>query len=101
MTAQEAARPLTPQQDSALAGWREVEKEFLPNTTEIAEHTALMKGSYGQVAGFVRKKAADAQFKYLAFSIWDMLALMLLGIALFDGASSRFSGATAPMCERR
>jgi uncharacterized membrane protein YeiB len=59
-----------------------VEKEFIPNATEIAEHTALMKGSYGQVASFVRDKAADGQFKYLVFAIWDMLALVLLGIAL-------------------
>ena len=83
VTAQQAGRQLTPTQDSALVAWREVEKEFLPNKTEIGEHTALMKGSYGQVASFVRKKAADGEFKYLVFSIWDMLALMLLGIALF------------------
>ena len=82
-TAQQAGRQLTPAQDSALVAWRAVETEFLPNTTEIAQHTALMKGSYGQVASFVRKKAADGEFKYLAFSIWDMLALMLLGIALY------------------
>ncbi len=83
VTAQQAGRPLTPAQDSALVAWRDVEKEFLPNKTEIAEHTALMKGSYGQVASFVREKAADGEFKYLLFSIWDMLALMLLGIALY------------------
>ena len=83
VTAQQAGRPLTPGQDSALVAWREVEKEFLPNKTEIAEHTALMRGTYGQVASFVRKKAADGEFKYLLFSIWDMLALMVLGIALY------------------
>ena len=83
VTAQQAGRALTPAQDSALVTWREVEKEFIPNKAEIAEHTALMKGGYGQVASFVRKKAADGEFKYLLFSIWDMLALMLLGIALF------------------
>lgn len=83
VTAQQAGRPLTPAQDSALVAWREVEKEFLPNTAEIAEHTALMKGSYGQVASFVRDKAADMQFKYFLFFMWDMLALMLLGIALY------------------
>ena len=83
VTAQAAGRPLTPAQDSALVAWRAVEKEFIPNTGEIAEHTALMKGSYGQVASFVRGKAADGEFKYLVFAVWDMLALMLLGIALY------------------
>ena len=83
VTAQAAGRTLTPAQDSALAAWREVEKNLIPNQTEIARHTALMKGSYGQVASFVRKEAAKGEFKYLFFSIWDMLALMVLGIALF------------------
>jgi len=83
VTAQQAGRQLTPGQDSALVAWRDVEKEFIPNRAEIAEHTALMKGSYGQVASFVRKKAADGELKYLVFAIWDMLALMVLGIALF------------------
>jgi len=83
VTVQQAGRPLTAAQDSALVAWRGVEKEFLPNDAERAEHTALMKGGYGQVASFVRDKAADGEFKYLAFAIWDMLALMLLGIALY------------------
>jgi uncharacterized protein len=83
VTAQAAGTPLTPRQDSALVAWRAVEKEFIPNQAEIAQHTALMKGSYGQVASYVREKAADGQFKYLAFAIWDMLALMVLGIALY------------------
>ncbi len=83
ITAQQAGRPLTPKQDSALVAWRAIEKEFLPNDAERTAHTALMKGSYSQVASFVRQKAADGEFKYLVYSIWDMLALMLLGIALY------------------
>jgi uncharacterized protein len=83
VTAQAAGSALTPKQDSALAAWRAVEQEFIPNTAEIAQHTALMKGSYGQVASFVRPRAADGEFKYLAFAIWDMLALIVLGIALY------------------
>jgi uncharacterized protein len=83
VTAQAEGRPLTEKQESALATWREVEKDFIPNTAAVAQHTALMKGSYGQVASFVRKKAADGEFKYLVFAVWDMLALMVLGIALY------------------
>lgn len=83
VTAQAAGRALTPSQDSALVAWRQVEKDMIPNETEIAQQTALMKGSYGQVASVVRKKAAEGEFKFLLLSIWDMLGLMMLGIALF------------------
>jgi uncharacterized protein len=83
VTAQAAGRPLTPKQDSALVAWRAVETEFIPDRAAIAQHTAQMKGSYGQVASYVRKRAADGEFRYLALAIWDMLALMVLGIALY------------------
>jgi uncharacterized protein len=83
VTAQAAGRALTPAQDSALVAWRQVEKNMIPNETEIAQQTALMRGSYGQVASVVRKKAAEGEFKFLLLSIWDMLGLMMLGIALF------------------
>jgi uncharacterized protein len=83
VTAQATGRPLTPKQDSALVAWRAVEQEFIPNQAEVAQHTAQLKGSYGQVARYVRKHAADGEFRYLAFAIWDMLALMVLGIALY------------------
>ncbi|HEU4406680.1 MAG TPA: DUF418 domain-containing protein [Polyangiaceae bacterium] len=83
VTAQAEGRALGPAQTEALAAWREVEKNFIPNREEIAQHTALMKGTYGQVASFVRPKAAEGEFKYLLLGLWDMLALMLLGIALY------------------
>ena len=83
VTAQAAGRALTPRQDSALVAWRALEKEMIPNQAEIAQQTTLMRGSYGQVGSIVRKKASDMEFKYLPMAIWDMLALMLLGIALF------------------
>jgi uncharacterized protein len=83
VTAQAEGRALTPAHESALVAWREMEKNFIPNQEEIAQHTALMKGNYGQVASFVRVKAAEGQFKYLLLGMWDMLALMLLGIALY------------------
>jgi uncharacterized protein len=83
VTAQAAGRALTPAQDSSLVAWRQVETEMFPNQAEIAQQIALMKGSYSQVASVVRKKAADLEFKHLLLTIWDMLALMVLGIALY------------------
>lgn len=83
VAAEAAGHALTPAQDSAIVAWSVVEKEFFPDRAQIAENTALMKGSYGQVASFVRPLAADFQFRYVLFSVWDALALMLLGIALY------------------
>lgn len=74
---------LSPAQDSVVMEWTEIQKEFIPNKEEAAEHTVLMKGSYLDVASYIRPKSWDGQFKYLIFSIWDMLALMMLGIALY------------------
>jgi uncharacterized protein len=74
---------LSPAQDLVVMEWTALQQEFIPNKEENAQHTAWMKGSYSDVANYIRPKAWDGQFKYLIFSIWDMLALMLLGIALY------------------
>ncbi len=42
-----------------------------------------MKSDYGTVASYLRPIAVDIQTKYLPFEVWDSLALMLLGLALF------------------
>ncbi|PSK99820.1 DUF418 domain-containing protein [Cecembia rubra] len=83
MEKQEAGEALGEKELEAIAAWEETRKEMIPNKDEVVENTALMKGSYSDVAGHVRPKAFDGQTKYLIFSIWDMLALMLLGIALY------------------
>jgi len=79
----EAGTELGEKELVSIEAWEETRKEMIPNKKEVVEHTALMKGSYSDVASHVRPKAWDGQFKYLIFSIWDMLALMLLGIALY------------------
>jgi uncharacterized protein len=79
----EAGTELGEKELVSIEAWEETRKEMIPNKKEVVEHTALMKGSYSDVASHVRPKAWVGQFKYLIFSIWDMLALMLLGIALY------------------
>ncbi|MFC0262129.1 DUF418 domain-containing protein [Fontibacter flavus] len=79
----EQGAALSETQTAAIETWKELQREYIPNPEEVAENTALMKGSYSEVASFIRPKAWDGQFKFLIFSIWDMLALMMLGIALF------------------
>jgi uncharacterized protein len=80
---QKQNKPLTPDQKKAIVSWQEMEKEFLPNKKLIAEHTALMKGDYASVASYVRPYTWDGQTKYLIYGIGDVLALLMLGMALY------------------
>lgn len=75
--------PLNAGQKETIANWKEAQKEFLPNKAEIEKHTRSMKSDYSGVAAYVRPMTWDAQTKYFIFSIGDILALMMLGMALY------------------
>lgn len=74
---------LTETQKKALKDWRQVEINLIPNRDDAAEHTKIMKSDYATVAKYIRKISWEGQTKYLIYSIWDPLALMLLGMALY------------------
>ncbi len=80
---QKQNKMLTTEQKNAIVDWKAIEKEFLPNKVEIAAHTASMKGSYSDVAKYIRPLTWDGQTKYLIYSIGDVLALIMLGMALY------------------
>lgn len=80
---QTAGQTLTDAQTKALTEWREVEKTMIPNREDAKENTEKMKSDYATVASYLRPMAFDGQTKYLLLSIWDSLALMLLGLALY------------------
>lgn len=82
-TAQGQNQTLSAAQTKALKEWREIEKTMIPNREDAKENTRKMKSDYGTVAGYLRPIAFDIQTKYLPFEVWDSLALMLLGLALF------------------
>ena len=75
-------KPLNAEQKASIISWQEMEKEFLPDQALINQHTAWMKGSYSSVAAYIRPLAWEGQTKYLLFSIGDVLALLMLGMAL-------------------
>jgi uncharacterized protein len=75
--------PLTDAQKQAVETWRGWETSFIPNREEAAKNTATMKSDYAAVAGRIRKLAFDLQTKLVLLEIWDSLALMLLGVALY------------------
>lgn len=83
VTAQKENRPLSDAQNLALKEWKEIEMDLIPSREVAAEHTVSMKSDYSTVAKYIRKISWEGQTKYLIYSIWDPLALMLLGMALF------------------
>ena len=81
--AQSENKTLTADQNKALITWREVEITMIPNREDAKENTQKMKSDYSTVASYLRPLAIDGQTKYLFFGIWDSIALMLLGFALY------------------
>jgi uncharacterized protein len=81
--AQAQNQTLTDAQTKALTTWREVEKTMIPNREDAKANTAKMKSNYSTVASYLRPLAWDWQTKYMYMEIWDSIALMLLGLALF------------------
>jgi uncharacterized protein len=77
-----AGRALTDAQNAAIEDWRGLEKNFIPNREEAEENTRKMKSDYSTVAGHVRKQAGIMEL-LVPLVIWDSLALMLLGLALY------------------
>ncbi len=77
-------RPVTDAQKDALARWREIEKTLIPNREDAKENTRKMKSDYATVASYLRPLAWKGQTIFLPFEIWDSLALMLLGMALYQ-----------------
>jgi uncharacterized protein len=73
---------LTASQTEALAHWRDIEQTLIPNREDAKENTRKMK-SDAAVASYVRPLAFKLQTVFMPIIIWDSLALMLLGLALY------------------
>jgi uncharacterized protein len=76
-------RALTPAQTEALARWRDIERTLIPNREDAKENTRKMKSDYATVVGYLRPLAFEFQTVFLPIEVWDSLALMLLGLALY------------------
>jgi uncharacterized protein len=81
--AKSANLTLTDNQKKALEQWREIEKTMIPSREDAAANTAKMKSNYATVANHLRPIAFEAQTKFLPVEIWDSVALMFLGFALY------------------
>lgn len=78
-----ANKPLTEPQKEALKEWRELEKTMIPNRQDAKDNTQKMKSDYATVASYLRPLALMFETKFLIIEVWDSIALMLLGIALY------------------
>jgi uncharacterized protein len=74
---------LTATQTEALARWRDLEKTLIPNREDAKENTRKMKSDYATVGGYLRPLAFKFETLFMPIIIWDSLALMLLGLALY------------------
>lgn len=78
-----ANKPLTETQQQALKEWRELEKTMIPNRQDAKDNTQKMKSDYATVGSYLRPLALMFETKFLIIEVWDSIALMLLGIALY------------------
>ena len=76
-------KTLTAAQTQALSRWRDIEKTLIPNREDVKENTRKMKSDYATVAGYLRPLAFEFETMFMPIIIWDSLALMLLGLALY------------------
>jgi uncharacterized protein len=81
--AESKGQTLTAAQTAAVAHWRDLEKNLIPNRDDARENTRKMKSSYATVAGHLRPMAFKIETVLMPVIIWDSLALMLLGLALY------------------
>lgn len=81
--AQRENKTLTPAQTKAMTTWREIEKSMMPRREDAKENTRKMKSDYVTVASHLRPLAFDIEFKFIVLQVWDCIALMLLGFALY------------------
>jgi uncharacterized protein len=77
-------QPLTEAQKEALVQWRNIEETLIPNREDARENTEKMKSGYATVASLLRPRALRMQTIFMPIVIWDSLALMLLGVALYQ-----------------
>jgi uncharacterized protein len=75
--------PLTEPQKLALSRWRGIETTLIPNREDARENTRKMRSDYATVASHLRPLAWKVETVFLPIMIWDSLALMLLGVALY------------------
>ena len=79
---EKSGTPLTSEMEASVAEWKEIQKRHSPES--VANTTENMRKGYLDVVAFLapRNMRTDTEWFY-RYDVWDILSMMLLGIALF------------------
>ena len=80
---EKAHKKLTDAQKKDKEAWEKVEKDFKPDPKAVAEFNQNMRSDYGTVYKTLEPENIRFHSMFLYLGIWDMLSMMLLGMALF------------------
>lgn len=83
VTLDKAHKKLTDDQKKDKEAWEKVVKGMRPDPKEVAEFNQKMRSGYGTVYKTLEPENIRFHSMFLYLGIWDMLSMMLLGMALF------------------
>ena len=83
VTLEKAHKKLTDAQTKDKETWEKVVKDFRPDSKAVAELNQNMRSDYGTVYKTLEPETIRFHSMYLYLGIWDMVGMMLLGMALF------------------
>ena len=76
-------KKLSPEQQGAIQAWAEIEKNQKPDTAQTNEHLRKMRSGYTTIFTYFIPQNSGGETWYMYNGVWDMLAMMLLGMAMF------------------
>jgi uncharacterized protein len=81
--AKKEKKELTPEQQGAIGKWEEIEKRQKPDTTFTNRNLRKMHSDYGTIFTYFIPQNSEGETWYMYNGVWDMLAMMLLGLAMY------------------
>lgn len=82
VTLEKQQKKLTEAQEADKKAWLGIEKKRKPDFEEMAKETKTMQGDYGAIWLYLLSKNVEAQSTFFYMDFWDLLGMMLLGMAL-------------------
>lgn len=83
IAAKKEKEELKPEQQGAIKKWAEIEKNQKPDTAMTNKNLRKMRSGYGTIFNYFIPMNSDGETMYMYHEVWDMLAMMFLGMALF------------------
>ncbi len=83
MTAKKDSTKLTDEQQGAIAAWQERESNNKPDTANTNRNERKMRSDYFTIFSYFIPQNADGEVWYMYNEAWDMLSMMLFGMAMY------------------